>query len=465
MVMKGKYTRLEVDSMGEMAVPKDALYGASTARAIENFPISGKPMPEIFIQAMGLLKAACAKANETLGLLDAGRSEWIQKAALEVFRGNLLEHFPVDVFQTGSCTSSNMNINEVISNWVSQKCDKPVGSKDPVHPNDHVNMSQSSNDSMPTALHISLVLDLRQKLMPTLTEFSNALELKGQSWKNILKVGRTHLMDATPMRMGDVFSAYASQLTGVIAVLEASAQELARSLAIGGTAVGTGINCPSGFPENVCRALEQLSELVFEPTQNHFAAQSGRDACVSLAGHLSRLVAVLMKIANDLRLLGSGPRCGIGELILPATQPGSSIMPGKVNPVMCEMMVQVCLYSQGQLHTVMECGRSGQFELNTTIPLIAHCLHEVIELLCRAMKSFDERCLAGLQVNEARCQYFLDQSLMLVTALNPYIGYDAAARVAKKAHDEGKSLREVVLEGGLLDEQTLDRALDPLTQV
>ena len=450
--------------MGEMEVRDDALYGASTMRAVLNFPVSGHPMPEDFIRSVGLLKYACASANEALGLLDAEKAEWIRRAAAEIHEGALTQHFPVDVFQTGSATSTNMNANEVIANRASQLAGKPIGSKDPVHPNDDCNRSQSSNDTMPTALHLSVAVALNDQLKPALDTLSASLHRKSEAFKDIVKIGRTHLMDATPLTLGQEFSGYAAQVSKSSIRVDKAVEALSE-LALGGTAVGTGINCHPEFAGKVISVLNEKTGLHFREADNHFEAQGARDDCVEVAGQLAAIAGALTKVANDIRLLGSGPRSGIGELRLPAIQPGSSIMPGKVNPVMCEMLVQTCLYAQGLCGTVVNCGRDGQFELNVTIPLIAYTLHESVRCLANAARTFAERCVDGIEANRETCDRLVKQSLMLVTALNPHIGYDKAAAVAKKAFAEGKTLRDVVLEEGLMDEKTLDAALDPLDMV
>jgi fumarate hydratase class II len=454
--------RIERDSMGEMQIPDDALYGASTQRAVLNFPVSGRPLPPAFIRGLGLVKLACAIANEELGLLSAEKSRLIQQVAQEVSDGKLLAHFPVDVFQTGSGTSANMNINEVIANRASQLSGHPVGSKQPLHPNDDVNLGQSSNDIIPTALHVSVAVGLNTQLVPALEELAAGLEARAAAFHDIVKIGRTHLMDATPLTLGQEFSGYAAQVRkGVVRARQAIT--VLGELAIGGTAVGTGINCHPDFPGKVCHILSKKTGLAFREAANHFEAQGGRDDCVEVAGHLATIAASLTKIANDIRLLGSGPRAGIAEIRLPATQPGSSIMPGKVNPVMSEMLVQVATYTMGLANIVMLCGRDGHFELNVTIPLIAHALHESITCLANGCRVFARQCVAGIEADAARCRELVDRSLMLVTALNPYIGYDAAASVAKEAFAKNKTLREVVLERGLLDAATLDRALEPMS--
>jgi fumarate hydratase class II len=446
--------------MGELPVPDDALYGASTQRAVLNFPISGRRLPDPFIRSLGLLKLAAARANEALGLLPAEKSRLIQQAAREVAEGRLTQHFPLDVFQTGSGTSANMNANEVIANRVSQLAGQPPGSRRPVHPNDDVNLGQSSNDIIPTALHVSVAVALHSRLVPALDQLAGGLEDRQRAFSEIVKIGRTHLMDATPLTLGQEFSGYAAQAAKGSARAR-RAVGLLRELAIGGTAVGTGINCHPEFAARVCRILTAETGIEFVEAPNHFEAQGARDDCVEVAGVLATIAASLTKIANDIRLLGSGPRAGLGELQLLATQPGSSIMPGKVNPVMSEMLVQVCLFVQGLTQTVVMCGRDGHFELNVTLPLITHCLHESIHCLANGVTIFTEKCVTGLEADALRCRELVDRSLMLVTALNPHIGYDAAAAVAKEALTTGKTLREVVLARKLMDAATLDRVLDP----
>ena len=453
--------RTEKDSMGAMPVPDDALYGASTQRAVLNFPISGHPMPDAFIRGLGLVKIACARANEELGKLTSEKSRLIQQAAREVADGKLAAHFPVDVYQTGSGTSTNMNANEVIANRVSQLAGEPLGSKKPIHPNDDVNLGQSSNDIIPTALHVSVAVALKQTLRPALVHLHAVLEAKAQAFAQIVKIGRTHLMDATPLTLGQEFSGYAVQVAKAVDRTDKAVAAL-RELAVGGTAVGTGINCHSEFSAKVVRILSEETGIDFIEARNHFEAQGGRDDAVEVAGQLATIAASLTKIANDIRLLGSGPRSGLGEIRLPATQPGSSIMPGKVNPVMSEMLVQVCIYTQGLSQMVVMCGRDGHFELNVTIPLIAYALHEAVNVLANGARQFADACVFGIEADEARCRELVDRSLMLVTALSPHIGYDAAAAVAKEALATGKTLREVVLAKGLMDAAALDAALDPL---
>jgi len=453
--------RTERDSMGEMTVPDDALYGASTQRAVLNFPVSGRPLPAAFIRALGLVKWAGARANAELGLLPPEKARLIEQVALEIADGRHITQFPIDVFQTGSATSTNMNANEVIANRASQLAGLPIGAKKPLHPNDDVNLGQSSNDVIPTTLHVSVALALHRQLAPALDALAAELDRKAAAWQSVVKIGRTHLMDATPLTLGQELSGYATQAH--------KAAERARraigvlgELAIGGTAVGTGLNTHVEFGARVARLLNERTGLSFREAQNHFEAQGARDDCVEAAGQLAAIAAALTKIANDLRLLGSGPRAGLAEIKLPATQPGSSIMPGKVNPVMSEMLVQVCLYTQGLTQTIQLAGRDGHFELNVTLPLMAHCFHEAITCLTNATRTFTEKCVAGLEADPARCRELVDRSLMLVTALNPHIGYDAAAAIAKEAYVTGRTLRELVLEKKLMDAATLDRALDPL---
>ncbi len=446
--------------MGEMLVPDDALYGASTQRAVLNFPVSGRPMPAAFVHGLGLVKLACAVANEELGILSVEKSRLIQQIAQEVIDGKLDAHFPVDIFQTGSGTSSNMNINEVIANRASQLSGHALGSKNPLHPNDDVNLGQSSNDLIPTALHVSVAVALSSRLGPALDELTAALEAKSAEFHDIVKIGRTHLMDATPLTLGQEFSGYAMQVRKGGERVQRAVAALGE-LAIGGTAVGTGLNCHPEFPGRVCRILSERTGLAFREARNHFEAQGGRDDCVEAAGHLATIAASLTKIANDVRLMGSGPRAGLAEIRLPATQPGSSIMPGKVNPVMSEMLVQTCIYTIGLANMVVWCGRDGQFELNVTIPLVAYALHESVACLANGCRLFARQCVGGIEADAARCRELTNRSLMLVTALTPYIGYDQAAAVAKEAFRKNQTLREVVLEKKLMDAATLDRALDP----
>lgn len=444
--------------MGEVMLPQDALYGASTQRAVKNFPVSGLRMPPRFIHALGLVKRACAQANVEIGTLEKSIGELIATAATEVAEGKLDEHFPVDVFQTGSGTSTNMNANEVISNRCSQLAGLPLGSKRPVHPNDHANLSQSSNDVIPTTLHLSVALALKQCLAPALETIESALAEKADQWNDIVTIGRTHLMDATPVMLGDVFSGYARQTTKARQRNETSIAALCE-LAIGGTAVGTGLNANPTFGATVCRILESDTGVPFIEAKNHFEAQSSRDDIVEVAGQLTALATALSKIANDVRLLGTGPRAGFGELQLPATQPGSSIMPGKVNPVMCEMLIQTCHYSIGLLQTVSRCGQDGHLQLNATLPLMAHCMLHAIECMTNATNTFTERCILGLEPRKERCAHYAANALALATALNPFIGYDLASKVAKTAHEDGSSILDALKK---LDIETTPELLDAL---
>lgn len=448
--------RTERDSMGEMQVPDDALYGASTQRAVLNFPISGHRMPAAFIRGLGLVKAVCAGVNADLGRLPPELAEAIERTAREIAEGEWADQFPVDVFQTGSGTSTNTNLNEVIA----RRADLLAPAAGPVHPNDHVNLGQSSNDIIPTALHVSVALALHRELGPALTVLHETLSERSRAFVEVIKAGRTHLMDAVPVTMGQVFSGYAAQVAKALVRNEAAIAAL-HELAVGGTAVGTGLNTHPDFARRVCQRLAAETGLPFVEAANHFEAQGGRDGCAEVAGLLATTAGALAKIAGDLRLLGSGPRNGLGELKLPAVQPGSSIMPGKVNPVLCESLIQVGHYVQGLAVAVQSAARDGQLELNVTLPLQAYALHEMTRCLSGAARQFAEGCVAGLEVDADRCRENVERSLMLVTALTPAIGYDAAAAVAKDAHATGRTLREVVLERGLMEADALDEALDP----
>ena len=453
-------SRTEYDSMGGVEIPAESLYGASTQRAVENFRVSDYTLPAGLLTSLGLLKRIAAEVNVELDELNEDLGRLIVEAANEVADGRLHAHFPVDVFQTGSGTSTNMNVNEVIANRCSQLAGKALGSQDPVHPNDHVNLGQSSNDVMPSALHVSVALAIRDTLVPALNVLEVALLRKVAQWQEVIKLGRTHLMDATPITLGQEFSGYARQISKARSRCK-RAIEILCELAIGGTAVGTGINTHPKFAQLVCRRLSEETGLEFREAENHFEAQSCRDDSVEVAGHLSTLAVALTKIANDIRLLGSGPRAGLGELSLPATQPGSSIMPGKVNPVMSEMLVQSAHYSISLCQTVTRCGQDGQLNLNATIPLIAHCLLTSIKILANGAQTFADRCVSGLEANQERCQSYAENALGLATALNPHIGYDKAAEIAKIAFKEGKSIKEIALRMKVLDEATLARILDP----
>src|SRR5216110_87778 len=459
--MKSVETRIEKDSMGEMAVPKDALYGASTQRAVLNFPVSGYRFSRAFIRALGLIKWGAAQANHDLGLLDAHRAALIVQAAEEVIEGKLDQHFPLDIFQTGSGTSTNTNANEVIANRCAQLAGKPIGSREPVHPNDHVNMGQSSNDVIPSAIHVSAAEQLRDCLLPALEKLRSALSDKAKEFHHIIKIGRTHLMDATPVRLGQEFGGYAQQVEYGKARAE-RAIEVLRELALGGTAVGTGLNRHSDFPAKVMRHLHQRTGIEFFEARNHFEAQGGKDAVVEASGQLKTIATSLFKIANDIRWLGSGPRCGIGEIRLPATQPGSSIMPGKVNPVMCEMVIQVGAQLIGNDAAVTFAGTSGAFELNTMLPVAAYNLLQAIDLLAAASRVFCDKCITGIVANEERCRELVELSMAMVTSLAPKIGYDRAAEIANESAKTGRTVREISREQKVLSEKELARALDPV---
>jgi fumarate hydratase class II len=452
-------TRTERDSMGEMSVPAAALYGASTQRAVLNFPISGYRFPRPFIRAMGLIKWAAAQANHDLGLLDAHKSALIVQAAEEVVEGKLDDHFPLDIFQTGSGTSTNTNANEVIANRCAQLAGKPIGARDVVHPNDHVNMGQSSNDTIPSAIHISAAEELKTRLVPALRKLHEALAAKAHEFWDIIKIGRTHLMDATPVRLGQEFAGYAQQVA-YGKDRAGRAIEVLRELALGGTAVGTGLNRHIDLPKKMLHHLEQRTGIAFYEAKDHFEAQGGKDAVVEASGLLKAIATSLFKIANDIRLLGSGPRCGIGEIRLPATQPGSSIMPGKVNPVMCESMMMVCAQVFGNDSCITWAGANGNFELNVMMPVMAHDLLESIRLLTNVCHIFTEKCVTGIEANRERCAELIELSMSMVTSLAPKIGYDLAAEIAKESVRTGKTVRELCREKKILPEAELERALD-----
>ncbi len=446
--------------MGSMEVPQDALYGASTQRAVLNFPISGIRFPREFIRALGLVKWAAAEANNELGRLDDTRAILIAQAAEEVIAGKLDAHFPLDIFQTGSGTSTNTNANEVIANRCSQLAGKPIGSRDPVHPNDHVNMSQSSNDVIPTAIHIAVGESIRSHLLPALEALEGALERKAMQFWDVIKIGRTHLMDATPIRLGQEFSGYAKQVEHS-RLRAGNAISAVEELAIGGTAVGTGLNSHPGFAGKVIHHLWNRTGITFREARNHFEAQGAKDGLVQAGGQLKTIAVSLFKIANDIRWLGSGPRCGIGEILLPATQPGSSIMPGKVNPVMSEALMQVCAQVIGNDTTITWAGANGNFDLNVMMPVLAHNILESIRLLTNAANAFRERCVEGIQANADRCQDLVEFSMAMVTSLAPIIGYDRAAEIAKESAASGKTVRQVCVEWEILPETELNKLLDP----
>ncbi len=451
--------RIERDSMGEMKVPAEVYWGASTQRAVENFPISGLRFPRSFIRALGTVKLAAAQANQELGLLDKKKAIAIADAAREVAEGLLDDHFPVDIFQTGSGTSTNMNANEVIANRANEMSGGKIGALKPVHPNDHVNMGQSSNDVIPSCIHISAAHGLNDKLIPALEELHIALTEKAKTFDTIIKIGRTHLQDATPIRLGQEFSGYASMVEHGIERL-VNCRDGLMELALGGTAVGTGINAHPDFAQIAIRNISEFYSLEFREAANHFEAQGGKDALVQASATLKSVALSLTKIANDVRWLGSGPRCGLGEIKLPAVQPGSSIMPGKVNPVIAEALLQVCAQVIGNDTTITIAGMSGNFELNVMMPVMAYNLLESISLLAKATAVFKEKCVEGLQADEQRCKEMVEKSLAMCTALSPHIGYEAAAKIAQEAYENGKTVREVVKEKGILNEKQLEKILD-----
>jgi len=445
--------------MGEVEIPAGMLYGAQTERARRNFPISGIRFDRRFLRALGTVKLAAAEVNRELGLLDDRRADAIARAASEVADGDLDEHFVLDIFQTGSGTSTNMNANEVIANRAIQVLGGEVGSRDPVHPNDHVNMGQSSNDVIPTSCHVSALTALEEELLPALELLAGSLRGKAEEFDDIPKAGRTHLQDATPVRLGQEFGGMASQVEHGIRRIEGLGDALGE-LAIGGTAVGTGINTHPEFGSRMAEKLSEMTGLPFREAENHFEAQGARDALVEASGALKTVAVSLMKIANDVRWLSSGPRTGIGEISLPAVQPGSSIMPGKVNPVMAESVCQVAAQVIGNDAAVTVGGQAGNFELNVMIPVVIHNVLQSTAILASVSREFAERCVVGIEANEERCRRNAESTAALATALAPEIGYDRAARVAKRSLAEDLTLRDVVLEEGLLSEDELDRILD-----
>lgn len=445
--------------MGEMQVPSDALYGASTQRAVLNFPISNLRLPQSFISAVGSIKLAAARTNSKLGLLDESRAKAIEQAAQEVIDGKLYEHFVVDVFQTGSGTSTNMNANEVIANRAGEIMGKSRGDRGAVHPNDHVNMCQSSNDVIPSAIHVAAQLQIEQSLIPALEELERALTERARAFGTVIKAGRTHLQDATPITLGQEFSGFAAQVRLSIERIRASQPHI-QELALGGTAVGTGLNTHPEFATIAIGEINQLTGMKFEEARNHFAAQGTQDAAVEMSGQLRACAVSLMKTANDIRWLASGPRCNIFELELPEVQPGSSIMPAKVNPVICESVIMVCAHVIGNDSCIAVSGQHGNFQLNTMLPVIAHNLLESIELLAAACRNFSQRCVSGITANEDRCLEYAERSLATCTSLAPKIGYDQAAKVAKRAYQENKTVRQAAREQQVLEESELARVLD-----
>ena len=446
--------RIERDSMGEVKVPADALYGASTQRAVDNFPISNHRFGRRFIWALGLLKGSAATVANEMGFKEGDIAEAVRKAADQVMNGDLDQQFVLDIFQTGSGTSTNTNANEVIAAKATE-----ILAEGSVHPNDDVNFGQSSNDVIPTAIHMSAVAALREDLLPALDRLASSLEAKSDEFADVVKSGRTHLMDATPVTLGQEFGGYATQVRKGAFRVEKTLPEL-EELALGGTAVGTGINAPSGFAASVIGLMAERSGYPFREADDHFEAQGAKDATVSASGALRTVAVSLFKIANDIRFLGSGPTSGISEIRIPSLQPGSSIMPGKVNPVMSEMMMQVAAQVVGNDMAIAWSGANGNFELNVMMPLIAHNLLESASLLANACDTFADRCVDGLVANKERAQELVERNAIIVTALNPHIGYDNGAKIAKEAVATGRSVRDLVLEAGLMTEGELDDALD-----
>jgi fumarate hydratase class II len=452
--------RVESDSFGELQVQADRYWGAQTQRSLANFRIGGEKMPAPLVRALGLLKLAAAKVNMQLGILDKSVGDAMCQAAQEVADLTLLDHFPLVVWQTGSGTQTNMNVNEVISNRAIEILGGEVGSKKPVHPNDHVNMGQSSNDTFPTAMHIAAVEEIHHKLLPAMQALHDALDVKAKAFADIIKIGRTHLQDATPLTLGQEFSGYVTQVQYGIERVKNTLPRLYQ-LAQGGTAVGTGINAKKGFDVAFAKEVASITKLPFVTAPNKFEALAAHDAIIEASGALNVFAASLMKIANDIRLLGSGPRCGLGELSLPENEPGSSIMPGKVNPTQCEAATMVCTQIMGNHMTITVAGSNGHFELNVFKPVMIYNLLQSIRLLSDTCHSFVENCVEGIEANRDRIAQLRDESLMLVTALNPHIGYDNAAKIAKKAHKEGTTLKAAAVELGLLTEEQFDQWVKP----
>jgi len=452
--------RQESDSFGTLDVPSEMYFGAQTARSLMNFPIGGETMPLPLIHALGVIKQAAARINKAQGQLDARIADAIDKAAGEVIAGKLDGHFPLVVWQTGSGTQSNMNANEVIANRAIAFLGGEIGSKDPVHPNDHCNMGQSSNDTFPTAMHIAAAREIVESLLPALTHLKQALDAKSEEWADIVKIGRTHTQDATPLTLGQEFSGYAAQLDLGIRRVERGLDGL-YALAQGGTAVGTGLNTRKGFDEAFAAEVAEITGLPFRTAANKFEALAANDAYVFAHGALNTVAVSLFKIANDIRFLGSGPRSGLGELSLPENEPGSSIMPGKVNPTQCEAMTMVCAQVHGNQATLSFAGSQGHFELNVFKPVMANAMLQSIKLLADASRSFADRCVAGITANEDNIKTLMERSLMLVTALAPAIGYDKATEIAKTAHKNGTSLREEALNLGYVSEADFDALVRP----
>ncbi|NBC33142.1 MAG: class II fumarate hydratase [Alphaproteobacteria bacterium] len=452
--------RMETDSIGEMPVPADRYWGAQTQRSLQNFKIGGERMPPPLVRALGIQKKAAAQTNVALGAMDPKIGNAIVAAAEEVIDGTLADHFPLVVWQTGSGTQTNMNANEVISNRAIEMLGGEMGSKKPVHPNDHCNMGQSSNDTFPAVMHIAAVEQVNHELIPSLEHLHAALDEKAKAFADIVKIGRTHLQDATPLTLGQEFSGYARQVELGIARVKDTLPRL-YPLAQGGTAVGTGLNCKAGFAEGFAEKVSEITGFPFTSADNKFEGLAAHDAMVEISGVLNTLACSLMKIAHDVRVLGSGPRCGIGELILPANEPGSSIMPGKVNPTQSEAMTMVCAQVMGNHVAVTVGGSNGHFELNVFKPVIIYNVLQSIRLIADAARSFTDNCVVGIEANKTRIDQLLHESLMLVTALNPHIGYDNAAKVAKKAYAEGTTLKESAVALNLLTAEQFDDWVKP----
>ena len=457
MVMK---FRTEMDSMGEMKVPRNAYWGPETQRAIENFPISGLRFPRIFLRALAMIKMAAAQVNMELGLLERRLGRAIVQAAREVLEGKFDHQFVLDIFQTGSGTSTNMNANEVIAHRANQILGGKIGDKKPIHPNDHVNLCQSSNDVIPSAIHIAAWEGIQKDLLPALKTLQKALEKKARDFDRVIKIGRTHLQDATPIRLGQEFSGYATMVKHGVGRIENLRGNLSE-LALGGTAVGTGINTHLRFARQVIKKINQMTGLAFRESENHFEAQGAKDAVVEASAALKTLSVSLWKVANDIRWLGSGPRCGIGEILIPPVQPGSSIMPGKVNPVIAEALSQVVAQVIGNDLTVAVAGMSGNFELNVMMPVMTYNLLQSIHLLSIASSVFTEKCVNGLKADKERCREMIEKSLAMVTVLSPRIGHDAAAKIAREAYETGRTVREIAMEKKILPKGELEKILDP----
>ena len=454
--------RKEKDSMGSVQVPDDAYYGAQTQRAIENFPISNIPISSSMINALGIIKRSAAVVNHQLGILDEERKNAIILAADEIIEGKFNDQFPIDTFQTGSGTSSNMNCNEIIANRASELMGGKIGTREPVHPNNHVNMGQSSNDVIPTAIHIAANMAIHNSLIPVLQNLADELDRKVEEFSGIIKIGRTHLQDATPITLGQEFSGYCQMIKNGIQRIQ-NVQKHLSELAQGGTAVGTGINTKSEFGLLMAQEISRYSGIEFTEAVNHFEAQAAQDAAVEASSSLKTVAVSLSKIANDIRWLGSGPRAGIGELILPSIQPGSSIMPGKVNPVICEAMIQVCAQVIGNDMAITIGGQGGVFELNLMLPLIAHNLTQSIEILTNGSRVFTDKLIKNLKANEKICASYIENSLAMCTSLAPIIGYDRATEIAHKAYESGKTIREIALAENVLDKKELEKILDPVS--